>query len=999
MDSLSLDMPNSLLKIAFFCIFILGLKPLPLVAKSVLYDDTKGLSHNFVTHSLKDKTGLIWVSTREGLNTFDGYHFKEIPELKNHYINTLIYDSVSNCIWVGSTTGLFLINLATETVIDCTAKIANKNITALSIYKQHLYAVFANGIVLDIAPNFSTKVVFTFTKESFSATGNAYSAVAFDNRGFLYIVLREKKSKMLVIDLTQRTWTTTMVFKETGIWSIYDGDGYCIVNLNNHKVALYAFNPKTSFVKVIDLPDDIKNETIRLISQYRHEFYFALRENYDWYTLDSTSQQFHHVYSKKSDEIFKAWTISSLFHDGDDILWIGTNKGLIKSYHYQNYPFKHIFGSEGKTVSTRQIVEGKKNQLYIASYDGTYSYNLETGKATLLEPSNMPNQFPIYSRALYYDQKKYLFMGSESNDFFFYRYNIQDKKFETNFFKQQFGGIDITTTYCIFSNPISKKLWLGTDKGLASYDPAKETITLHYNDAFNIGIGKIMYICKAEQPTQFWAVGEDGIFLLDINKGKIASFNHTSLRTIPDDEFIFAGLSPDKDLWVGSTKSGVIILRKDHKKVSILNRSRGIPGSNVYSVFWDKHNVAWISTSNGLCRYDMAHDKIHNFLTENGLTDNEFNQNSMLMGSDGTFYFGGINGINYFKPEDIILQNKPFRLFSSGISKWKDGNMVPVELEGNNIVLNPDDHLLSFDIGIGDYTETENNSYYYKISESKSDWLPLGNSNKLRIDGLSAGNHIVEIIGFNKYGERSENILTYNIYIEQVFYKTITFYIILILLVIAVSFGAFRWTLSNINQKQKLRTQIASNLHDEVGSLLTSIIISTDSARYASSTLEEKNSKLEKISTLSRAATNTMSDVLWSVDARNDYAGNLTDRMREHAENMLDPLGIETEFNFAAVVQKQTIEPNTRQQLYLIFKEAINNIVKHSKASMVNVYYKQHGSDFELMVKNNNHKLFAESQVHVGQGIKNIKMRAKMVGASCTLKITEDEYTVIIKSL
>ncbi|MES2559885.1 MAG: two-component regulator propeller domain-containing protein [Bacteroidota bacterium] len=991
-------MLNVVCKIVLLWLVFLYWGTTPLVAKNILYDDTKGLSHNFVTHTLKDKTGLLWVSTREGLNTFDGYNFTEIPELKNKYINTLLYDSVHNRLWVGSTTGLFLVNLTTKKVTDCTAKVTSKNITALSIFDRHLFVVFANGLVLDIAPDFATKTVFASSRTYWSVIGNAYSRVAFDNRGYLYVVMHNKP-ELLVIDLIHRTSFTSKTFSKTGIWSIYNGDGYCILNLDNHKVALYAFDPQSPVVKVIDLPGDIVHETIRLISEYKHEFYFALRENYDWYSLDSTGTHFRHVYSKKNDELFKAWTISSLFHDGDDIVWIGTNKGLIKSYHYQNYPFNHIFGSEGKTVSTRQIVEGRKNELFIASYDGTYQYNLETQTATLLSPVNMPSQFPMYARSLYYDQKKYVYTGSESNAYFFYRYNVQDKKFETHFFKLLTGGIKITTAYCLFPDHTTGLLWIGTDRGLATYNPVDKTVTLHYNDQFSIGLGKIMYMCKAEQNGQFWAVGEDGIFLVDAGKGKIAAYNHSILRTIPDDDFIFAGLSPEKDLWVGSEKSGIVILRKDLQQVSVLNRSRGIPGNNVYSVLWDKNNVAWISTSNGLCRYDRTHDHIHNFVTENGLTDNEFNQNSMLMSRDSTFYFGGINGINYFKPENIVLKNNPFRLFTSGISKWSNGNLIPVEVSANHtIVLNPDDHLLSFNIGIGDYTETENNSYYYKISESKSDWLPLGNSNKLRIDGLSAGMHQIEIIGFNKYGERSQNILTYTIDIKQVFYKTIAFYIVLILLIIVIAFMAFQWTLRNINQKQKLRTQIASNLHDEVGSLLTSIIISTDSARYASSTIEEKNSKLEKISGLSRAATNTMSDVLWSVDARNDYAGNLTDRMREHAENMLHPLDIDTEFNFSAVVQKQNIEPNTRQQLYLIFKEAINNIVKHSKASMVHVYYKQYGAYFELRVTNNNHSLFTENQGHAGQGVKNMKMRAGMIRAECIFNITEDEYTVIIKS-
>src|SRR5690606_30094628 len=134
-----------------------------------------------------------------------------------------------------------------------------------------------------------------------------------------------------------------------------------------------------------------------------------------------------------------------------------------------------------------------------------------------------------------------------------------------------------------------------------------------------------------------------------------------------------------------------------------------------------------------------------------------------------------------------------------------------------------------------------------------------------------------------------------------------------------------------------------------------------DNLRYGKNNEDQRNQKLEKIASLSRNATASMSDVLWAIDARNDFTGNLLDRMHEHAEEMLLPLQVNILFDTQYVNPKQYIQSETRRELYLIFKEAINNIAKHSHAQIVRVLYRQKEKHFPLLIENDG----------IGAGLKN----------------------------
>ena len=115
--------------------------------------------------------------------------------------------------------------------------------------------------------------------------------------------------------------------------------------------------------------------------------------------------------------------------------------------------------------------------------------------------------------------------------------------------------------------------------------------------------------------------------------------------------------------------------------------------------------------------------------------------------------------------------------------------------------------------------------------------------------------------------------------------------------------------------------------------------------------------------------------------------------MREHAEAMLMPLGIEVEFDLSAAQQNQNIAPEIRQQLYLVFKEAINNIVKHAEATLVQVYYMQQGKKFRLRIENNNDSKV--DPIHsTGQGLKNMHMRAAKINARCAVYRLNSKFVI-----
>ena len=221
-------------------------------------------------------------------------------------------------------------------------------------------------------------------------------------------------------------------------------------------------------------------------------------------------------------------------------------------------------------------------------------------------------------------------------------------------------------------------------------------------------------------------------------------------------------------------------------------------------------------------------------------------------------------------------------------------------------------------------------------------------------------------------------------YRQQIFVLTS-----LIALVLALGVGAlWRYRRREHRRLLALRTRIAADLHDEVGSILTQISMQSTLLREGRHAPAQQQAYLDQMVEASRLAARQLSDAVWSIDARHDSATSLLDRLRDHAHEVLPPAGLELIFGADPALPDTIIPLPVRQALYFIYKEALHNVVKHAQAQHVWVRLRLLGSQLELEVRDDGQGIGHQLRPS-GQGLLNMRMRAAAVGGTLALAAAE----------
>ncbi len=187
-----------------------------------------------------------------------------------------------------------------------------------------------------------------------------------------------------------------------------------------------------------------------------------------------------------------------------------------------------------------------------------------------------------------------------------------------------------------------------------------------------------------------------------------------------------------------------------------------------------------------------------------------------------------------------------------------------------------------------------------------------------------------------------------------------------------------------LEDAQEFRSMISSNLHDNVGSTLAGLAMKSEILSLDVD--NELKDELIGISEISRHAMTSLRDTVWAVDIRKDSYKNLTIKMLDHGEEQLSLKNINFTNDIKCTNPEAYIDPELRQNIYLIFKEAITNILKHSNADIVHLKVRQSDKKYKLSIMDNGDT--SKSSVSSGSGLANMEMRAKNIGA--TLKIDSD---------
>ncbi|MFN7117208.1 MAG: two-component regulator propeller domain-containing protein [Saprospiraceae bacterium] len=458
-----------------------------------------------------------------------------------------------------------------------------------------------------------------------------------------------------------------------------------------------------------------------------------------------------------------------------------------------------------------------------------------------------------------------------------------------------------------------------------------------------------------------------------------------------------------KQLWLG-TNNGLSVLNPENNKIVTYDRkNNGLTNNTICGIVPDEKGNFWISTYNGLSYFDKKTKQFHNFYQTDGLSHDEFNRFSYYRDVNGRFYFGGVNGLNIFKGNDLLVNEATPPVVFTKLVRFNNklDSLITCHncLNTNEkLIISTDDIYFQVHFMLPHFANPAKNQFQVKLEGYESKWTYLGNTSFIRYTSLPPGDYTLLVKGADPNGNWNQEALRLRIHVEKTFLQTVWFYLLCIALAVAISYAAFRYQLEQKLQVERFRIKLSSDLHDELSGLLSGIAMQTDMLQMSSKD-ETINTRLKHIGEVSRKAMSKMSDVIWSIDSRKDKIENLIKRMYEHADDILLPINIHYTFNIRRIDPQHRIPPTTRQELYLIFKEAINNIAKHSNASSVAIDISNTDGVFQLEIKDNGRGELRQYNGHnfsSGQGLSNIKMRAQRINAKVEI-LKEDGYTIRLR--
>jgi hypothetical protein len=453
------------------------------------------------------------------------------------------------------------------------------------------------------------------------------------------------------------------------------------------------------------------------------------------------------------------------------------------------------------------------------------------------------------------------------------------------------------------------------------------------------------------------------------------------------------------DLWFG-TMQGLSGIRKDDRDDPVFVRyfiKNGLPNDVVYGILEDTHGNLWLSTNSGISRFNPRDETFKNYDTRDGLHGNEFNSGAYTRTTEGTFIFGGVNGATEFHPDS--LTDNPFvpPIVITAFNIFDEPAQLPYSiLSTGEITLSHRDNYFSFEFASLDFSAPERIRYAYMLEGLDENWTSAGPRRFAGYTHIAPGEYIFKVKGTNGDGVWNDNHTFVRIVITPPFWRTWWF---ILLIVLAIGSGISLIIVFRVRQLlkfERLRSTIAADLHDDIGAGLTEISIMGDviARKLPDQTKALVASEMQNIGSTSRSLIAGMSDIVWLVNPKRDSLHDLIARLGDAYKEPLAARDISFSIQNLESLKNVRLNMEYRQHLFLIFKEAINNSLKHSGAAEIVLTVKLRGKRLSMKLSDNG-KGFDGEKASSGNGLQNMRMRAERLGGILQIASSCGSGTVV----
>ncbi len=915
-----------------------------------------GLSQGMVNQILQDRFGFMWFATKDGLNRYDGYHFKifrhdtdDTSSVAESFIQS-IYEDSEGRIWAGTTSGY----------VD--------------------YFDQASGKFRHVVPE---------NNQAPELTDGPVNQITEDKQGKIWLV---HFNKLYVISMTGKTGSLKKFMEQISLPGsmrsphLFISTNGTIYLYNNYDPVFYIFQPVSRQWLKSQLPSDkIQKDSSGFINYGYHlvedtvrKIIYAISSN-GIYKLENTvagKQLVAHplfpvsetfidkegniwisqprslgVYNIKTgrlnfitspDETTQSviGLLNSAYVDQSGLIWIGTKGYGLLTLNYDAHYFHHteksslysFFEDDDGRVG---VNSGNNLMKFLDPLTGTFTDTIPVSKAKIYF-----DNFNEYSIPSFTDLKKRKWFADERRLAY---YNMVTREHKTYPLptKKSSGNYALVSD---IKEDVHGKIWLGTTDGLLCFDPGSSAWTVFKND-----------------PNDKTSLSFNSIFTL-----------------------CFDPVEPAKYLWIGTNGGGLNRLDLSTGKCIRYSVKNGLPNQVIYGILPDNSNKLWISTNKGLSCFDPLKKTFKNYEEKDGLQSNEFNHNAYLRSKKGLLFFGGVNGFNYFNPEEIVgnpvaprvvITDLRLRNKSVGVNEPGSPLKNTIYLE-KKIVLPYDDNMITFEFAALDFIAPDKNQYKFKLEGFDKEWVNADNTNTTTYTNLDPGTYTFRVVGSNKDEVWSKQEASIQLIIAPPWYRTWWFRSMLVLMIVAIVYTIYKYRLNQALKLHAIRNSIARDLHDEIGSNLSNISIFSEVAEQQTGVASDTRPILKKINEYSRISMTAMSDIVWMINAKNDRFENIISRMRSLAAELFEAKHYQLHLDFDDQLNQLSLTMEERKNFYLIYKEAINNVAKYASCKNVWIRLTKENNTIKLMVRDDGIG-FDRTVKNKGNGLYNMEQRAE----------------------
>jgi signal transduction histidine kinase/ligand-binding sensor domain-containing protein len=971
----------------------------------VLYSigEANGLSDDHVQCVIKDKKGFVWVGTSDGLNMMDGsvvtiYRHREndSTSIVNNNILCLAEDELGN-IWIGTADGL-----------SCYERDKNKFLSFQLPASPYGNAGFINSIYAEPKKKLwcSTDgglIEFDVSSGSFHSFFNVFSKKNNSKCNKLTHLIKDKEENKL--------WLSSA----DGLWSF---------DLNSYK-----------YNQEIDpaIPPDYQ-ELFTYVYQSSDNKIWAGSWGNGLEQVDNHTGKLIHFTSLPMHPAIVRCIAEVQQPDGKNVLWLD---GQLLAFDPSASRFiKFSVPSQGEELPDFfPCYKSEDGWIWLASSSGLFIYN----------PERQFFQHHFFSKditeqaVVFSERNQSVLVGGDSNNFL----KLYDDNWNV---KKNFGPMcDLvaaeknsgTTPAVLSITQSNTDLWLGTTSGIAKINTENGRAQwFHHteNDSTSLPRNFITHLFFDSDKKLWVFPWREGIWTLDTATGKCQElWDHFITTAGKPKKLVISGAAEDKNgnIWMADLDEGIILFDKKTGtfskpfagKIGNLVRTLSIFYKNgflysaipdaflkwdeknrqlrimelpqemnkeIYDIYPDKKGNWWITTKNGLVVYNETTGAFRRFTTADGLLDNDMN-GSLFCRNDGRMLFGNHNYITSFDPGKFLsaIAKVPAIQLTEILSNenpvpWNGSSSLQFSYRSRNI---------KFRWALPDFSSPLHNEYFCKLQGIDSGWHYVGNSGEVQYANLSPGKYTLQLKAASANGVVAPNIITIPFRLLEPFWKT-TWFITLVCLVLISIFGIAVRYISQRNLKEKLlklekeqavdkeRNRISRDMHDDLGSGLTKIAILSEVVKKQLNDPEKAKQQLENISESSRELVDSLQDIIWVLNPKNDTLESLAAYIREYALKFFESFRIETHFIYPEKFPLIKLSEETRRNIFLTIKESFNNIGKHAWCDTVTLNIRITANNIEIIIKDDGKGFDVNHTREFGNGLMNMRNRIEQIGGT-----------------